>query len=84
MKQKPKKEELRSWLNNAINKGATHVMIVEDTEEIVPVHSYSTKGNTLKELMTAYKKLSGFKITAVYDLNKDIEKQLKEINPMNI
>lgn len=71
------RSDIRNWLNGAKKEGATHMLVVCDTFSYEDYTVNVLKDEKVKEKFdyyNDYEKMS--KVIEVYDLSKDIEKQL--------
>lgn len=77
------KEDIRSWLKEGIEKGATHVIIALDTwdYENYPVYVYS--GESVQVKVDSYKTKED-RIDEVYNLSMDIQEQLNQRRVWNL
>lgn len=72
------KREIRGWLEQGINTGATHVIVVCDTWDYEDYPVYVEKNESVKDRLTYYQRASMQKVMEVYNLSMDIEDQLDE------
>jgi len=73
------REEIREWLKEGIEKGASHVIVVCDTfsYEYYPVFVYPTED--VAEIVKHYRAASMQRVEEIYDLSLPLESQLNEI-----
>ena len=76
-------EDIRAWLTYALNKNATHMLVVCDTFEWedYPVEVYSDQSVT--DIIEANSR-NMQKVMEVYNLSLDLEAQLSEPRAYNI
>lgn len=67
------KEEIRRWLEEGRYEGATHVLIVFDGQDDVPV--FVKPGDDVWE---KYKTFDSRRVTEVYDLRQSLDEQMAE------
>lgn len=72
------KEEIRSWIKSGQAEGATHMIVVCDTFDYddYPVYVYTDEDVNKK--YAEYNGPNMQKVMEVYNLQKDIEKQLSQ------
>lgn len=77
------KSDIIRWLDEAMRKGATHMIVVCDTFDWddYPVHIFPEENVYGK--YTQYQGKNMQKVMEVYNLNMDIEKQLLEHRSFN-
>ena len=78
------KEQIRSWLLSAKQIGATHGVVVCDSFEWEDYPIYVTQGESVEEIYNKYDGKNMQMVMEVYDLNLDIETQLKEKRSINM
>lgn len=69
--------DIKRWLENGKERGATHVIIARDTWDHDNYPVYVMPGTDVKEKITEYKGKDMQTIDEVYNLSMDIKKQLK-------
>lgn len=76
-------DEIRDWLKSERTKNCSYMMVVCDTYDYEDYPVYIQKGCDIeKEINQRNSQFS--KVMEVYDLGKDIEKQLSEKRAWNI
>lgn len=77
------KEDIRQWLNEGKEEGATHTMIVCDTFDWDDYPVHIMPGENAREKFKNYDGNNMQKVMEVYNLSKDIEQQLNEEKSFN-
>lgn len=75
-------EEIRQWLERGKKQNATHVVVVCDTYDWEDYPVFVTVGQDVHKTVKAYSK-DMQKVMEVYNLNMDLEIQLREHRSMN-
>lgn len=77
-------EQIREWLDNGVEMGATHVIVVLDTFDYAASPEYVMPGEDVKAMAAEIKRDDPTcKIQEVYNLSGDLEAQLKRYRAMN-
>lgn len=77
------KSEIRGWLSEAKDNGATHVLVVCDTFDWEDYPVSIMPAQNVREIAKNYDRVNMQKIMECYDLSKDIEAQLAEPRARN-
>jgi len=72
------KEEIKAWLENAKDKGATHMLVVCDTFDYDDYQVHVMPGESVKEAIEKYNRMDMSKVMEVYSLALPIDTQLNE------
>ncbi len=75
--------DLREWLNQGAEQGATHMIVVVDTWDHEDYPVYVKPGENVREIADKYDGKEMQRIMEVYDLSKDHELQLSEHRAFN-
>lgn len=73
-------DTIRSWLEEGRAQHATHVVIACDTFNWEDYPIYVKKGDDIRKIVTEHDGPNMQKVMEVYNLSKDIEKQLGSKN----
>ncbi len=71
-------EEIRDWLHEGRQKGATHVIVVCDTFDSGDYPVFVMPGEDVAERAVEFDGQNMQKVMEVYDLSLDVEMQLRE------
>lgn len=70
-------EDIRSWIKEAKEEGATHMIVVCDTFDYEDYDVPVGPDEDVREVFGQYDGINMQRVMEVYNLNKDIEEQLK-------
>jgi hypothetical protein len=74
--------DLRAWLKQGQDKGASHMIVVCDTFDWEDYPVYVMPTQVAEEICEQHKKSNMQKVMEVYNLSKDLESQLNEHRAM--
>lgn len=72
------KTEIRAWLNEAKEKGATHMLVVCDTYDYEDYPVFVMPGDVARDVSRKYDGKEMQRVMECYSLSMDIDKQLSE------
>jgi len=72
------KQEIRGWLEEGQEKGATHVIVMCDTFDYSDYPEYVMPGESIFKKVEEFRERNMQRVEEVYNLNLDIEEQLNE------
>jgi len=71
-------DQIRLWIEQGLEEGATHVVIVVDTFDWTDYPVYVKRGDNVLDVVAKYNDSNTQKVMEVYNLSMPIEPQLKE------
>jgi len=72
------KEDIRNWIKSGQEQGATHVIVVCDTFDWEDYPVYVMPTEDVHKKFADYNGLNMQKVMEVYNLSKDIDKQVSQ------
>lgn len=78
------KDDIRRWLRNGEQQGATHVIVVCDTFEWEDYPVYVSSGEKVQDVIDKNANAPMQKIMEVYNLSLNIERQLNEFRAYHV
>lgn len=76
------REDIKSWFDEGIKQGATHMIVICDTYDWEDYPCYVKEGQNVREIFDDFVK-KGMKIMEVYSLKKNLGMQLAEHRAFN-
>jgi hypothetical protein len=76
-------QDIRRWLDSGKAEGASHVIIVCDTYDYDDYPVYVKPEENARDKAAEYNKKSMQRVMEVYNLGKDIDKQLSDYRAFN-
>jgi hypothetical protein len=78
------KEDIRTWLERGVETKATHVIVVVDTFSYDDYPVFVEESENIRDVIKRYDNVNMQRIMEIYNLHKDIEKQLNERRSYNL
>ncbi len=78
------KEDIRLWLERGIKDKATHVIVVVDTFSYDDYPVFVLESENIRDAIKRYDNVNMQRIIEIYNLHKNIEKQLNERRSYNL
>lgn len=78
------KDKIREWLEQGVETGATHVIIVYDSWDYEDYPVYVDKDQSIHEEVAKRNGRNMLRVMEVYNLSMDIEAQLNEYRAWNL
>lgn len=69
--------QIKEWFQDGLRRGATHMIIFHDHFDHKDYPRYVFKGQNTRKMVVKSEEDTG-RTVEIYDLNKDIDRQLKE------
>jgi hypothetical protein len=71
------KDDIREWFERGVDQGSTHLIVVCDTYDWSDYPVYTTSEKDARKEVSNRDGENMAKVMEVYDLNKDMEKQIE-------
>lgn len=78
------KRDIQRWLDQGLQDGATHVIVVVDTYDYEDYPVYVSATQNVHTVLKAYQGVNMQRVMEVYDLRKPIQPQLNERRAFNL
>jgi len=76
-------KEIQGWLERAIERKATHLIVACDTFDHEDYPVFVSKNENVRDIYNQRHNINMQRVVEVYDLSKNIQTQLMEVRSMN-